>query len=135
MNELLLFAALTLVAVRLYGPAWYQVARNWTLDHLYQLPNFAALPIARRIELYAHTFSESKCSACLGRNRIAHAKHKETEGPRSLYCFKCGLDKHATGDKDVITWPEYCANRVVKVNNPKHKPGLFRNLSRLAFWD
>lgn len=67
-----------------------------------------------------------RCLPCAVIDRKTSDAHTFTVGPRSNYCSKCGLD--------VSTWPEHCANRVVKVNNPPPRKGFSAFVHRLL-WD
>lgn len=117
-----------------YRDAISLAALNWTLSHLFQLPNWIAIPFSRRLIKRQHYWDSNSCMACLGKERLQHAQHSEATGPHSQYCSKCGLDKHAPGTNDIV-WPPYCANRVVKVNNPTRRSRVGAALQRLAFWD
>lgn len=65
------------------------------------------------------------CLPCAVRERRAQDSHTPTDSPVHTYCSKCGLD-----EKD---WTPRCANKVLKVNNPKPRHGVARILH--AFWN
>jgi hypothetical protein len=87
-------------------------------------PAFFAYDLMGAVQRTQDHTSEPNCLPCIVIERMNSNKHKETEGPHSLYCSKCGLAK-----KD---WKPLCRNKVVKVNNPKRRA---RWKPIQAFWD
>lgn len=66
------------------------------------------------------------CFPCLVKERKKADAHLVTTGPnRTQYCSKCGLE--------IIDAPPLCANRVLKINNPK-RTGRYAWFGQ-AFWE
>lgn len=100
---------------------WFERKAAWILLHGWRL--FAEM-LFEWAKSQPHTLN-GFCWPCTVDERIANDNHKFTEGPLSNYCSKCGFD--------VKDWPSYCANKVMKVNNPK--PKQKNKLFHMIGWD
>lgn len=87
-------------------------------------PRLIAHWLAKAALTVGHTEGETCCWPCEAKKRMDTDNHLRTIGPRAnVYCPKCGLERHE--------WPKWCANRVVRVNNPPAKLKRFYTVG----WD